>query len=124
MLSKKDLDQIRNIVQEELTNYLIRTVEVEKGPRKQGDPEKSVEIQTINALDWIIHYMPLIEGALRGVQEDTNRANSKMINTSETVEALSAIMLQTEQSLKTISFISDGMKQINNIEVKQLESNT
>lgn len=53
MLTKKDKREIREIIQEELKTALFRKITIERGPRKQGDPEKAIKEEDWNILDVI-----------------------------------------------------------------------
>lgn len=81
MLSSKDKEFIRQIIREELkealTAFLVREITVEKGPRKQGDPEKTIEKEEWNVLDFLCYYLPLLEGSNRGLQSDVNIMTNK-----------------------------------------------
>ena len=95
MLSKRDIKIVREIIQEELKAALVRTVTIERGPEKQGDPEKVVKEEQWNVLDFMAAYMPKIEGALRGVQADVDQAKNQ-------VHHMTGIMLGQEQSIMAL----------------------
>ena len=69
--------------------------------------------------EWLVDLQPYLIGALRGMQEDTNKANNRMIGTASNVKALTGIMMQAENSLKCIAAISDKIKG----DTIQIESN-
>ena len=106
MLSKKDKEEIRAIIQEELKAALVRTVTIERGPRQQGDPEKVVRDEQWNVLDFFAAYAPKIEAALRGMQEDVDKASNK-------VDLVGGILTELSGALISIDKVS-----------KRLEGNT
>ncbi len=114
MLSKKDLEQIRTIIQEELKEALTVEVQYEKFDKIKGMKELKIEKHFMPA--WIMDWQPHLIGALRGLQEDANKTNNKMVKTSEVVDKLKNIMLQTEDSLKCLATFSDRIKEIEHIE--------
>jgi len=88
MLSKKDLQAIRTIIQEELKELVMRDIVMEKAPRKPGDPPKHTEKLTVNVIDEIAKYMPHVEGAIRGVQHDVNVNNNSQLAVAKTLLSL------------------------------------
>ncbi len=108
MLSKKDLQAIRLIIQEELTALVMRDVVMEKAPRKPGDPPKHTEKLTVNVIDEIAKYMPYVEGAVRGMQADVEQ------NTNSVTKLGNAIELAVECSMESSLPINDNNNNINN----------
>jgi len=108
MLSKKDLDQIRTIIQEELKAALTIEVQYEKYDKEKGMKELKTEKHFLP--EWLVDLQPYLIGALRGMQEDCNKVNNKTLDIVDNVRQLSGIMLQAEDSLKCISAISDKDK--------------
>lgn len=94
---------IKEELQEALTTFLVREITVEKGPRKQGDPEKRVEKETVNVLDWMCYYVPLIEGAIRGSQQDMNKVTNKSNTIVEQIQAIGNILMGHENTVKQIA---------------------
>lgn len=110
MLSKKDKEDIRTIIQEELKFALVRTVTVEYGPRKQGDPEKVIKEEEWNILDWFVVYAPKIEAALRGLQADVDRTVNSVDRQDFKIDTIGQVLLSMEQSAKTIAMLSDNIR--------------
>lgn len=85
------LNDVKKLLQKELkealTAFLVREITVEKGPRKQGDPEKTIEKQKWNVLDFLCHYLPLVEGSNRGLQSDVNKTMNSIHNVLTNQEA-------------------------------------
>lgn len=102
-MTKKDKEEIRKIIQEELKAALVRTVMVERGARKQGDPEKVVKEEEWNVLEWFVVYAPLIEGALRGMQGDVSKVANKVDIQGVQIEALGNILIGMEDAAKKIA---------------------
>jgi len=118
MLSKKDLEQIRTIIQEELKAAFTVEIQYEKFDKDKGIKELKTEKHFLP--EWLVDFQPHLIGALRGMQEDSNKANNKMIGTAANVKALTKIMLQAENSMKCIAAISDQIKGPE--EIKKIES--
>jgi len=78
MLSKKDLQAIRTIIQEELKELVMQEWVMEVGPDKPGDPPKHREKRTVNVLHEIGMYIPNLAAATRGMQEDIERNTNKV----------------------------------------------
>ena len=122
MLSKSDLNKIRTIiqeetrtiVQEELKAALTIEIQYEKFDKDKGMKEALTKKFHLSV--WLADQFPYLTGALRGMQEDTNKANNKMRNTAENVKKLTDIMIQAESSLKCISALSDKIKEVPQIE--------
>ena len=72
MLTKKDLDKIREVVRDELT---IKEVTVERINKETG----ATELKTIDLYlpEWIAAELPNLSGALRGVQETSDNVKNK-----------------------------------------------
>jgi hypothetical protein len=97
LLTKKDKEElvslVRTVVQEELKALVMRDVVMETGPRKQGDPEKVQKEMTINVIDELAKYLPSVEGALRGVQEDVDRSVNTVDRMAEKVDGMGSTLL-------------------------------
>jgi len=120
MLSKKDLDQIRTIIQEELKDALTIEIKYEKFDKEKG--MKELITKKFHLPVWLADQFPHLTGALRGMQADTNKANNRMIDTAVNVQMFNQIMLDNENALKCIASISDKVKQIPQEELLQIES--
>jgi hypothetical protein len=111
MLNKKDKEQIREIFREEFARALTRTLELERGPRKQGDPEeKRVVEERWNLIDFIAGYVPYLEGAIRGMQETTDLLKNNVDSNNKALEAVGNTLLGMEDSAKHIARLSDLLK--------------
>ena len=107
-LTKEDKEFIKTTIHDELekalTAYLIREITVEKGPRKQGDPEKIIEKEECNVLDFLCHYLPLIEGSNRGLQSDINKVVNSTGKTNSGIEAIARVLIDSEEMIKKLAF--------------------
>jgi hypothetical protein len=56
-------EELRGVVQEELSAALTRTITIKKAP---PDSEPYNTDEEWNVLDWIVGYIPYLEGALGG----------------------------------------------------------
>ena len=104
MLSKKDKTEIRTLIGEEFSKALTRTIEVERCPRKQGDPVKAVKDEAWNIIDFITGYFPYIEGALRGVQDDAHDAKINSAKALVASKAMAGILETTHRSCTSSDF--------------------
>ncbi len=91
MLSKKDLENIRTIIREELLDLVTMEWIMEVGPNKPGDPPKHTEKRKVNVLHEIGVYLPNSVGAMRGVQADINKTTNKLAK----LEQLQATSIET-----------------------------
>ena len=107
MLSSKDKEFIRQTIREELkealTAFLVREVTVERGPRNQGDPEKTIEKEEVNVLEFLCRYLPLVEGAIRGCQQDSNKTLNRTLEMKDGLAAIAGILIDNEGALKRIA---------------------
>jgi hypothetical protein len=102
---------VRGVIREELKAALFRTITIERGPRQQGDPEKVVKEEQWNVLDFLAAYLPKLEGALRGLQEDTDKTKNRVSESVARLEAIGGILLGMESAAKTLAALSDRIKQ-------------
>lgn len=116
MLSKKDIQNIvealRPLIAEEIEKALMIDVLVEKGPRKQGDPEKVVVHEKMPFKEWAGIYMPYIEAAMRGMQENVCLASNNVQRLNEKVQMVGKTMLGMHQSARKIARLSDALAQV------------
>lgn len=113
MLTKGDRQAIRTMIREELKDALCRKITIERGPRQQGDPEKVVKEEEWNVLDFLAVYLPKIEGALRGMQEDVDKTSNKVMVQGERLAAIGNVLLGMETAAKRIATVSDQVRQLN-----------
>lgn len=106
----KDKAEIREIIREELKAALCRTITIERGPRQQGDPEKVTKEEQWNVLDFLAAYLPKIEAALRGMQEDVDHAKNSVAEQSVRIGAIGQVLLTMETSAKRLAAFSDYVK--------------
>ena len=121
MLSKKDLSNIRTIIQEELKDALTIGIKHDKFDKNTGI--KEVIIKEFHLTVWLADQFPYLVGALRGMQSDTNKANNRMISTADSVKALNKIMIDNENALKCIAALNDKVKEIDQEDILTIESN-
>ena len=112
MLTQNDRNAIRAMIQEELKAALCRKITIERGPRAQGDPEKVIREEEWNVLDFLAVYLPKIEGALRGMQEDVDKTKNSVAGTSAKVSAIGNSLLGMEKAAKMLAVAADRIKQL------------
>lgn len=110
MLTQNDRSAIRALIQDELKLALCRKITIERGPRTQGDPEKVIKEEEWNVLDFMAVYLPRIEGALRGMQEDVDKTKNTVAKTEEKIETVGKILLNMEQAAKMLAAASDQIR--------------
>lgn len=119
MLSKKDLDNIRTIIQEELKEALTIEVQLERFDKERGIKELKWEKRFLP--EWLAHYQPELIGVLQGLQVDMGKARNKMIGTAENVGLLIQIISQSEQFLN-YKFVPGTVEKIVKEEVALIEN--
>ena len=107
MISKKDELRLREMIQQELKAALYRRITIEKGPRKQGDPEKTVTEEEWNVLDFFCVYLPKIEAALRGMQEDLDHTKNSLAANNNALKVVGEALMAMESSAKRLAQFSD-----------------
>ena len=112
MLSENDRRSIRAIIQEELKEALCRKITIERGPRNQGDPERTIREEEWNVLDFMAAYAPRIEASLRGMQEDVDRTKNNVAGSAAKIDAIGGILLGMEQAAKMLAGAADRIKQL------------
>ena len=125
MLSKKDKKEIRTLFAEEFNKAMTRKITVERGTRKQGDPESKTVEEEWNVLDWMVGYFPYVEGAIRGVQTDVERAKNRSSDTLEGMKVISHILLGQEKGIKKLvefsNWVENNQKRLEDKQSKVLE---
>lgn len=127
MLTKKDKQWIQKTFQEGLKQALFRKITIEKGHRKQGDPEIVTQEIDVNVLDFLVKYLPDIEGRLLGMQEDVDKTKNKTIECLDKMNLIGNALIDIESSAKTIALLADiikekdllPMKDVTQIELKR-----
>jgi hypothetical protein len=107
-MKKEDL---RKIIREEVEKALTVKVTWEKKQNDDGTPLAHPEIKTTesNLCELLHHYIPRIEGAIRGMQEDIDKTKENLVTFSEShiemrkaMESVGRIMIAAESSIKEI----------------------
>jgi len=112
MNSKKE-EELRGIIRSELRDLVMHEIEVEKGPRKQGDPEgKRVVKENWNVLAYMAGYIPYLEGALRGMQEDVDSSRNNSVKALEAVKAMAGILEVTHKSMVAIAGFASRLEHL------------
>lgn len=111
---------MRRIIREELAEALNRTITVELGPDKPGDPEKRIETKEVNVLDFLAQYLPQVEGRLLGAQSDINKTNAIFEEQGRQLQAIGGALLGMERSAKSVAELSDIIRALEMIP-KQIE---
>lgn len=97
------------MIQEELNATLTRTITVKKAP---PDSEPYNTDEEWNVLDWIVGYIPYIEGAIRGVQQDTDKAKNEATANTAKLQVLGQTLAGMEQAALSLVQLRDEVKQI------------
>ncbi len=112
MLNKKDKHEIRKIFHEELKAALFRTITIEHGPEKQGDPEKVIKEEEVHVLDFLAVYLPKIEGALRGVQEDVDKAKNRVSEYNQKLDIVGQTLIGMETAARTMAALAERAREL------------
>lgn len=129
-MRKKDIEEVRKIIQDEIKEAFVREFTVEKGKRQPGDPEKRFETMKMPVTDFLAHYIPLVEGALRGMQEtvdrvknNVNRNTAQLEQSTRQLEAVGNILIGMEKSAKLLAETSDAIKRLGLPQIQLAEEN-
>ena len=123
MLTKKDKEWIKGFfLSEEFENMLgnmvmkasfqsqNRDMVFEDSKTEKGRTvEKTTEV---NVLDQIVKYLPYVEGAIRGIQEDVDKMKNNVAGNNECLRIVGETLIQMEQGARNISLFADKLKQI------------
>jgi len=114
-IKREDLQElvkeaVRDVVREEVQAALNRTITVQKGPDKNGDPEAKVETQELNILDFLATYLPDIEGRLLGMQEDVESARNRVNEQTEKIDAVGNTLLALHDSSRKIAALAEAVR--------------
>jgi hypothetical protein len=113
-MKQRDKDEIREIVREvvreELRAALHREIDVVKAGRQQGEPESVTVRESWNVLDFLAYYLPHLEGALRGVQEDVDRAKNDVAGNTAKLQAVGDTLVSLHGSARQIVALSESMR--------------
>jgi hypothetical protein len=112
-------EMIREVVQEEFKATLFRTITVEKGPDGPGDPEKRIESQEWNLLDFVAQYLPQVEGRLLGNQADISKMQNQVNDMVQKLQAVGQTLMAMEGAARNIGLLSDRLHRA--IETKPLK---
>jgi len=107
MLTKADKKWIEELVIKTLT----RTVVIERGPRKQGDPEKVIKEEEWNMIDYALSYPSRIEAALRGVQEDVDKMKNRIAVMQGQIQIVGDTLIAMEENARKLAMLSDRVEQ-------------
>jgi len=107
MLSKRDREEIQKIVQDELKNALFRTITIERSARQQNEPEKVIRDEEWNVLDFLATYIPRIEGALRGLQEDVDKMKNHVATNNKNLEIVGKTLLSMEKAARILAIVAE-----------------
>jgi hypothetical protein len=98
-LSEDDRKWIRQAIREELFAALYREITIEKAARGSGEVDGEIEKATENVLDMLVRWLPFTEGALRGSQEDINKATGRMNEIADKVDKLGKAFVEIENPM-------------------------
>jgi len=120
MLSKKDLQQIRSIISEEINNALSIEIQYEKFDKEKG--MKELIKKKFHLSVWLAEQFPDLVGALRGMQEDVNKSNNKITHVTDNLKIINKILIDNQNAFNCIAKISDRVKEIPQEDIIQIES--
>jgi len=100
------------MVESIIRKALTRTITLRKGPRKQGDPKEQTVTEEVHILDFLCHYLPLVEASMRGMQEDLDRAKNDISANNLKLDTIGQTLIGMEGSAKLLATFSDEIKAI------------
>ena len=92
-----------NIMMRAIQLSLLREIEIESGKDNPGGPP-IIKTERWNVLDFIVKYIPFLEGGMRGAQADSNQARNASLRV---VEALTTHMAVLEPVLKEMGLLKN-----------------
>lgn len=116
MLTKKDLDKIREVIRDELT---VKEITLERTDLATG----KTELKTIDLYipDWIAAELPNLAGALRGVQETADHAKNRSCEARDMAQNVGKILCSFESAMTRIARAAE---QLESPEAKLIESSS
>lgn len=120
-INKKELAKL---IEKAVTKALSAEITIEKKrDDKTGQPLATPEIikETVFLPAYICQILPYHEGALRGVQEQTCHHSNKVNDLDKKMELIGNVIVDAENSLKSIAHLSDNIKSLEVNEIKVIE---
>ncbi|MEW6670237.1 MAG: hypothetical protein AB1427_00955 [Thermodesulfobacteriota bacterium] len=109
-LSEAFESMLGNMVMKALYQSQEREMTIEDGKSEPGRTiEKTVKV---NVIDQIVKYLPFVEGALRGMQEDLDKTKNHVAGNNDRLQAIGNVLVGMEGSAKRLAEFSDMVKQI------------
>jgi len=100
---------IGTIVLHAINISMTRDIVLEDG---KSEPGRKIEKEvTVNMVDWLIKYMPHVEGAIRGVQEDANKATNNSAK----------VLMQMRVLGEALVHMAENIPQLNHEEIPLIE---
>lgn len=115
MLSKTDKEWLRAMVREEIKTALEVEVTLEKHRNDEtGMPLPVPKIMTIkeSIVSFWARYLPYYEGAMRGLQETTDKMNNRTIKQESAIELMAQTMISSEDAFKKLQCMGDGLRKM------------
>jgi hypothetical protein len=112
------VDTMRHLIHEEFLSALFREITVQRAARGSGEVDGKIEKSTENVLDMLVRWLPFTEGALRGSQEDINKATNQMNKTSGKVDQLGETLISMQDSVETMARFAVALKETGFIEIE------
>ena len=126
-------EEIKKVVTEAIVEALTIEVTYEKHrDEKTGQPLATPELKKEKEYlpIWWMRYLPHYEASNRGLQENQDKQANTILQLTNDIKDLKQgmsvigeIMLQTEKSLKVITGEAVRLKEIDNKDIKEIESN-
>ena len=102
-------EEVRGVVQEELNAALTRTITIE---RTTADREAYRTDETWNVLDFLAGYIPYLQGAVRGCQEDVDKAKNEATENTAKLQAIGQTLVDMEESARSLIELRDSVQRI------------
>lgn len=114
MLSQKDKLFLRQLIKDEMQLALTIRVKIERNKDMETGQKLAVpftEEKDIYLPAFLSEYIPYLEGAVRGQQEQVCKASNNVIKVQESVQAMAGIMLGYEKAVMALAKIAGRMEE-------------
>jgi len=119
MLSKKDVERIRELIREEFRNALFREITIQRKARGPGEVDGKIETSTNNLLDALAMSVPHMEQAIVGAAAASEQSRNRSIESLSKIDSLGATLSSMEESVMVMARFAVSLKETGLLE--QLE---
>jgi len=107
-LSEDFESMLGNMVMKAMYQSQEREMIFDDGKTEPGRTiEKTIKV---NVIDQVVKYLPFVEGAIRGMQEDIDKAKNNIAGNNARLEAIGGALIGMENGARSIAMLSDEIK--------------